>query len=341
MISYVTKKVLLAIPLVFGVVTLTFILLELAPGDISAKFFTPDTPPEVREMIAKKYGLDLPAYVRYFYLIGNLARFDFGVSMASERPVFDIILERLPNTLLLSGVSLVVSFVLGIGLGIIQGVKHRSWIDTSISAGSLFLYAMPAFWLALMCQLLFAYHWSEALKDLATAGTITRQTAELWSIPISQMTDISYEYMTPFEQWVDRLKHILLPGVAMGVASAAGIARYMRSSLLEVIRQDYIRTARAKGLPERVVILKHALRNALLPIVTLVGLSMPVLFSGAVLIEDIFAWPGMGREIIAAIRSQDTPMIIACFYVFTLLVVAGNIAADVAYAFVDPRIRYD
>ena len=138
---------------------------------------------------------------------------------------------------------------------------------------------------------------------------------------------------------MDRLKHLLLPGLALGIASAAGTARYMRSSMLEVIRLDYIRTARAKGLPERTVVFKHALRNALLPIVTLLGLSLPYLFSGSVLVEIIFAWPGMGRLIVGAIFTQDTPLIIACFFVFSLMVVAGNLVADILYSIVDPRIR--
>ena len=145
--------------------------------------------------------------------------------------------------------------------------------------------------------------------------------------------------MTPGEKFVDRLQHILLPGIALGLASAAGTARYMRSSMLEVIRLDYIRTARAKGLPERTVVFKHAMRNALIPIVTLLGLSLPYLFSGSVLVEYIFAWPGMGRLIIEAIRSQDTPVITGCFFVFTLMVVIGNLLADILYSIVDPRIR--
>jgi peptide/nickel transport system permease protein len=150
---------------------------------------------------------------------------------------------------------------------------------------------------------------------------------------------VEHDFMTVPEKLVDRLQHLILPGVALGVASAAGTARYMRSSMLEVIRQDYVRTARAKGLSERKVVFKHALRNALLPIVTLLGLSLPFLFSGSVLIEIIFAWPGMGRVIVGAIFAQDTPLIIACFFVFTMVVVLGNLVADLLYSLVDPRIR--
>jgi peptide/nickel transport system permease protein len=161
-------------------------------------------------------------------------------------------------------------------------------------------------------------------------------------LPSSGMKDpVMYEFMSPSQQLVDRLGHVLLPGVAMGLAGAASIARYMRSTLLEVVRQDYIRTARSKGVPEWRVTVKHAMRNALLPIVTLFGLSLPFLFSGSVLVEYVFAWPGMGQLIVEAIRSQDTPLIMGCFFVFTLVVVAGNLLADLLYAVVDPRIRYD
>ena len=321
MIGYIGRKLLLAIPLLWGVITLIFVLIELSPGTVADKFFTPDTTPEVRMMIIEKYGLDQPAIVRYALMLKNLMFFDFGVSMVHEEPVFGLVMQALPNTLLLSLVTLIVVFPVGILLGTIQGVRQGGVTDTGISISSLFFYSMPSFWLALMLQLLFTLWWP--------------------ILPTSGMYGNMYDYMGTGAQIGDRLVHLILPGIAMGLASAAGNARYMRSSLLEVIRQDYIRTARAKGLPEATVIGKHALRNAMLPIITLMGLSLPYLFSGSVLVETIFAWPGMGRLIVDAIFAQDTPMIIACFFVFTLVVVAGNLIADLAYAFVDPRIKYD
>lgn len=320
MIQYILRKLLLALPLLWGVVTLIFVLLQVSPGDATDRFFTPETPPEVREMIMVKWGLDQPVHVQYGRMLGNLATGDFGISIAQERPVFDIISEKLPNTLLLSAVTLSVVIVTGLSLGIAQAIRQYSLFDNMGSVVSLFFYSMPSFWLALMLILLFAVHWQ-------------------W-LPASGMVDaVMHDYMNPGEQLVDRVKHLILPGLGLGVASSAGMARYMRSSMLEVVRQDYIRTARAKGLSERQVILKHAVRNALLPIVTLIGLSLPFLFSGSVLIEYVFAWPGMGRVIVEAIFTQDTPLIIACFFVFTLLVVAGNLLADIAYSVVDPRIR--
>ena len=321
MFYYFLRKLLFAVPLVFGVITLIFILIEISPGDATSQFFNPDTPPEVRAMIEKKWGLDKSPFERYIITIKNLSMGDFGYSIHQERLVFDIIKETLPNTILLSMTTLFLIQIVGISLGTIQAIRQYGFLDSGISLVSLFFYSMPSFWLALMLQLIFSLKWQ--------------------ILPSSGMIDVvMYDYMSPSEQIWDRIKHILLPGVALGIAYAAGIARYMRSSLLEVIRQDYIRTARAKGLPAYKVILKHAMRNALLPVITILGLQLPFLFSGSVLVESIFSWPGMGRLIVQAIFTQDTPVIVACFFVFTLLVVLGNLLADLLYSIVDPRIRY-
>lgn len=345
--KYAIRKVILAIPLVLAVVSLIFLLLELAPGDASTKFLNPDFPPEVRQMVIEKYGLDKPAWTRYFIMIGNVLTLDFGRSVTAERPVWDLVAAALPNTILLSSVTLMVSYPLGIVLGILQAVRQGKASDTAISVGSLFFYSMPSFWFAMMLQLFVAYYFSTWVTGMIDAGTlpaffsvfdfdVTGMNSNELQMALAVGDDVSW-----FEWAGDTAHHIILPGVAMGVAGSAGAARYMRSSLLEVIRQDYIRTARAKGLPERVVILRHAMRNALLPIITLFGLSIPFLFSGSVLVEQVFSWPGMGQLIVQSIFDQDTPTIIACFFVSTLLVVAGNIIADVSYAMVDPRIRYD
>lgn len=318
-VRYLAQKAGLAVLLLWGVATLIFLLVELSPGTVADKFINPEIPPEQRELIVQKYGLDQPTSVRYVQLMARYATGDLGVSLVQERPVVEIIAEALPNTLLLSLVTLAVIFPVGVSLGIFQAVRQGRIEDSVASVGALFFYSMPSFWLALMLQLL----------------------APSLGLPISGMNDaVMVDYMTPAERWWDTATHLLLPGLAMGVASAAGVARYMRSSLLEVIRQDYIRTARAKGLPERAVIGKHALRNALLPIITLVGLSLPFLVGGSVLVETVFAWPGMGKLIIDAIYQQDTPLIIACFLLFAVVVTLGNLFADVMYAIVDPRIRH-
>lgn len=320
MLQYLLRKTLLAVPLIIGVMTLIFGLLEATPGDISDRFCTTEMPPDVCDAVVEKYKLDEPVYVRYIAMMGRLGTGDFGHSWTHERPVFDVVMEALPNTVVLSMVTLVVVFGIGILMGTLQAVRQYSFIDNALSVGSLFFYSMPRFWLALILVLVF----SLGLDLLPAAGMVD---------------PVEHDYMTPVEQFWDRVQHLLLPGIALGVASAAGTARYMRSSMLEVIRLDYVRTARAKGLPEGKVVFKHALRNALLPIVTLLGLSLPYLFSGSVLVEIIFAWPGMGRLIVGAIFAQDTPLIIACFFVFTLMVVIGNLIADILYSIVDPRIR--
>lgn len=346
--KYALRKVLLAIPLVIGVLTIIFVLLELAPGDASSMYLDPDFPEEVREMVMKKYGLDKPAWQRYLLMLKNLAQFDFGNSFTNSEPVWNRVAEALPNTILLSTVTLVVAYPLGIVMGIWQAVRQGKPDDTALSVGSLMLYSMPSFWFAMMLQLFVAFYFSNWILELIEAGTLPAwmtilnfDVSGMYSNQLVMEMTIDESSVT-WSRWIgDVAHHTLLPGVAMGVAGAASTARYMRSSLLEVIRQDYIRTARAKGLAERVVILRHAMRNALLPIITLIGLSIPYLFSGSVLIEKVFAWPGMGQLIVDSIFLQDTPTIIACFFVSTLLVVAGNLIADLSYAIVDPRIRYD
>ena len=321
MLTYVLRRLLLAIPLVAVVVTLLFVLVELSPGNAADKYFTPETPPKVRELIEKKWGLDQPGHVRYARMMRNLMTGDFGRSINQERPVVEIIARALPNTVLLGLVTLGVVFVIGATVGVLQAVRRHSLTDSLLSGLTLFLYSMPEFWLALMLMLIF----SLKLRWLPSSGMID---------------PVMHDRMPPLAQLHDRAIHLILPGIALGIAYAGGIARYMRSSMLEVVGQDYIRTARAKGLTERRVIARHALRNALIPIVTLLGLSLPQLFSGAVIVETIFAWPGMGRQIVTAIFTQDMPMLTACFFFFALLVVAGNLIADVLYAVVDPRIRF-
>ncbi len=320
MIAYILRKLLLAVPLVLGVLTLTFLLVELMPGDYCDAFINENMDPKMIAVIRENLGCDDPVWVRYLAQMSQLAQGNFGHSVTGPE-VSRMIADALPNTLQLALVTILVAQGFGAAVGVVQAVRQHRWQDTGLSVFTLFFYSMPGFWLALMLQLVFALG--------------------LGMLPSSGMHDpVTYDYMSPGEQILDRMKHLVLPGLAMGLAAAAGDARYMRSSMIEVIRQDFIRTARAKGLPEHRVILKHALRNALLPLVTLLGLSLPHLFSGAVLVEVVFAWPGMGRLIVTAITTGDTPVILACFLVFTLLVVLGNLVADLLYAVVDPRIRY-
>ena len=321
------RRLLGAIPLVLGIATIIFFVVNLAPGDPALRFLNPNMTPEVLEQIRVNMGLDQPVHIRYVRWIGALAQGDLGFSFTSNRPVLDIIKELLPNTLVLSATAIGVAFLLGILLGIVQAVRQYSLLDSVASIVGLFFYSMPSFWLALMMVLVF--------------GLFAYQGQWLIQFPPSGMQSVDYEFLSPMAKVQDRLMHLALPATSLALVLAAGIARYTRASMLEVIRQDFVRTARAKGLSEPVVIFKHALRNALIPVVTLLGLFLPFLFSGTVFIESVFAWPGMGKLVVDSILERDYPVIMGGTLIFAMMVVVGNLVADVLYAVVDPRIRYD
>jgi peptide/nickel transport system permease protein len=325
--SYIARRLLGSIPLVLGIATIIFFVVNLAPGDPAALYAQQGVSPEVLAQIRRNFGLDQPMHVRYWRWMVAFFTGDFGYSFAHARPVIDIIKETLGPTLVLAGATLVLIFALGVLTGVLQAVRQHGPVDRVLSILSLFFYSMPSFWLGLMLMLLFA------LK------------AHEWGLPFALpptgMMSVDYEYMSFGEQMLDRLRHLVLPVLTLSLVMAAGIARYTRGQMLEVIRQDYIRTARAKGLPERQVVLKHALRNSLLPVITLLGLYLPLLFSGSVFVEVIFSWPGMGRVIVDAIFQRDYPLVMATSFIFALVVVLGSLVADILYAVADPRIRYD
>jgi peptide/nickel transport system permease protein len=325
--GHVTRRLLGAVPLLVGIATLIFVVLHLAPGDPTATLFGPDVPPEVIDQATRTWGLDQPLHVQYFKWLGAAFTGDFGVSYIQSRPVIEIILDALPYTLAITLSTLVLVFVFGVLLGVYQGVRQYSAADNVLSVLALFFYSMPSFWLGLMLALIFA------------------QKAHQWgwpiTFPVSGPRSVDYELLSLGGRIVDRLRHLALPVTTLTLALTAGVSRYTRSQMLEVVRQDYIRTARAKGLPERDVILRHALRNSLIPVITLLGLYLPFLFSGTVFVEHIFAWPGMGRVIVNAIQQRDYPVIMATSFFFSVLVVVGNLVADVLYAWADPRIRHD
>jgi len=326
-IAYLLRRLVGAIPLLLGILTLIFFIINLAPGDPTARYFNPNVAPEVIEQMRRNFGLDRPLHVQYFKWLTAFLRGDFGYSFGQMRPIGDILPEVLWNTVQLMLASLVVIFVLGMLVGIVQAVRQYSAADNVLTFLALFFYSMPSFWFALMLVLLFSWkanQWDWPLQ-----------------FPATGMTSVGYEFMSFGEKMWDRIEHLILPVTALGIGNAAGVARYMRGSMLEVIHQDYIRTARAKGLSERAVIFKHALRNALIPIITLLGLYLPVLLSGSVLVETIFAWPGMGRLIVDAIFQRDYPLVMATSFVAAAMVVIGNLLADVLYAVVDPRIRVE
>lgn len=324
MIGYLVRRLVGAIPLLLGILTIIFFVVHLAPGDPTARFFNPNVSPEVIEQMRRNLGLDQPLHIQYWKWLTSFLSGDFGYSFGQMRPIGEILPEVLWNTLQLTLVSLVVIFAVGMLIGIVQAVRQYSLADNVLTFTALFFYSMPSFWFALMLILIFSRG--------ADAGW-------LFNWPASGMMSIDYDYLSAGAKAGDRVRHLVLPAIALGIGSAAGVARYMRGSMLEVIHQDFIRTARAKGLSERTVIFKHALRNALIPIITLVGLYLPFLLSGAVLVETIFAWPGMGRAIVEAILARDYPMVMATSFVIAALVVLGNLLSDVLYAVVDPRIR--
>jgi peptide/nickel transport system permease protein len=324
MIGYILKRLLQAIPLLLGIATLTFFMVHLAPGDPMDMYleerYQRDIDPTTIELVREKYGLNQPVHVQYVKWIGNVARGELGESFRYRRPVSSLIAERAPYTLQLAVLALVFDALIGIALGIISAVKQYSAVDRTVTVGSLIVYSVPGFWLALMLVLLFSVN--------------------LGWFPTSQTRSLDYELLSVGGKIFDRAWHLALPVFVLGVASAAGTARYVRNKLLDVLNEQYVIAARARGLSERSVILRHALRNALIPVATIYGLALPFLLGGAVLIEKVFAWPGMGLLAVEAVGARDYPVILATTMLGAVLVVLGSLLADVLYAVVDPRVSY-
>jgi peptide/nickel transport system permease protein len=321
-IALIVRRLLQMIPLLLGVSFLTFAIVNLVPGSpIDSLKFNPRTRPEDIERIRENLGLDRPWYERYFVWLADAARGDLGLSLSNSTPVRDRILGVLPNTLLLTGSSLGLALAVAVPLGVLSAIKQNSLFDHVTTVLATAFSSIPSFWLALMMIILFAYKFSQW---------------GLPSLPVNGMTDLRGN-----SGIVDRIEHLILPSVSLALIQIAGWTRFIRSSMLETIRQDFVRTAEAKGLPPRTVMYAHAFRNALIPLVTLVGLALPELFGGAYLIEQIFAWNGAGRLTFQATQSSDYTLIMGTTLMFALLTIIGNLAADILYAVVDPRIRYD
>jgi len=318
--KYIYKRLLQLIPLLIGVSLVTFFVIHLAPGDPTSMFASPDIKPEEIARIRANWGLDKPVIVQYLTWLSRVATGDFGNSFVSGRPVVHEIMERLPATLLLMTVSYIMTLMIAIPAGVYSAVKKGSLFDNAFTVFSFFFMSIPTFWLALVFILIF----SMKLNWLPSFG----------------MYDPLLNDPGLLRQAVDVAWHMILPTSVMVIVSLAGTSRYQRASMLEVLHQEYIRTARAKGLPERMVIYKHALRNALLPMITLFGLSLPDLFGGAFIIETVFAWPGMGRLGVQAVFSRNYTLIMAISIFSAVLIVLGNLLADVGYALIDPRVKY-
>ncbi len=319
------KRLLVAGSTVLVVLTLTFAAMHLAPGDPVRLLLGPSADSASVTAARRALDLDRPLAEQYVSWLVRFVRGDWGTSIAQQRPVARVLGAALGPTLLLVGVSLALTYLLGVLLGALQAARRRSRLDAAITGVTAVLYALPAYVLALGLVLVFSYlaslwHWPAALR-----------------FPAFGAAGPGAELLGPGARLGDRIRHLALPVATLAVIGAAGTARYVRGAVLDVLRQPFVRAARAKGLAEGRVLLRHALRNALVPVVTLLGLQLPALFSGVVFVEAIFAWPGMGRVAVDAVLARDYPVVMATTAVFAVLVVAGNLLADALASLVDPR----
>ncbi len=324
MLVYALRRLVLAVPILIGITFVSFMIIHLAPGDPVAALaggdLTTTHDPKGYRQLVELYGLDKPLHVQYWNWLTRLVQLDFGRSFAPHgRPVLTMIGERMAITLLLNIVEILIIVALAVPIGVLSATRQYSTFDKATTVFVFLGFATPDFWLALLLMILFG--------------------VQLGWLPISGLRSMNAEYMSFWRQQVDFLSHLLLPITVATFGGLAGFSRYMRQSMLEVVRQDYIQSARAKGLAESVVVGKHALRNALLPIVTILGLSLPGLIGGSVIVESIFAIPGMGQLMVQAAFERDYPVLMGNLVIVSTITLLANLAADVAYGLVDPRIR--
>lgn len=323
MLLYVLRRVLMTVPLLIGITFVSFVVIHLAPGEpVEVQTGDPsiESGEKARQRLRELYELDKPIPVQYWKWLTRIVRLDFGRSFAPDgRPVMAKIGERLPITLLLNVIELLIIIAFAVPIGVMSATRQFSVFDKVTTIFVFAGVATPDFWLALLLMLLFG--------------------VQLGWLPISGLRSMNWEYLGFWTQQWDFLSHLLLPVIVATFGGLAGLSRYMRQSMLEVVRQDYIQSARAKGLAERVVIRKHALRNALLPIVTILALSLPGLIGGSVIVESIFAIPGMGQLMVQSVFARDYPVVMGNLVIVSVLTLFANLVADLAYGVVDPRIR--
>jgi len=316
--KYLVRRLLIAIPSLVGISIILFTVLALAPGDPFEELATnPNVPPEVRQNLRQKFGLDDPVAVRYVRWAGSMAKGDWGFSFSSRVDVDKLILQRLPTTLAVIGLSQVLALLIAIPVGVVAATRPYSIFDQVANTFAFIGFSLPTFFTGLLFILFFSIYLD-------------------W-LPFVYRADLSE---TGLRWWWAQFRQSIMPIAVLGLFQGASWTRYVRSAVLDVIRLDYITTARSKGVAERWVVIKHALRNALIPVVTLVALQMPAIFGGAIVTEQIFRVPGIGSLLIAAILANDTPVIMAVTFVFACLVVFFNLLADVLYGWLDPRIAY-
>ncbi len=320
MTQYVVRRCLLLIPILFGVTFITFIIISASGSPLAGKELNPRIKPEDLDRMAHNLGLDRPVHERYFVWLGSLLRGDLGVSVSNGTPVLDRVLNVMPNTMLLSFLSVALALAIAVPVGVLAAVKRNSIFDRVATMLSVAGFAVPTVWLGLMFIILFAVKFRE------------------WGLPYLPVGGV--RDLRGGGNFTDRVEHLILPVLALTIPQLAGWVVYIRSSMLEVIQQDYVRTASAKGLNKRVVLYSHAFRNAMLPLITLVGLGIPELLGGSLIVENVFAYPGMGRLTINAVTEGDFTVVMGTTLFFAILVILGNLLADILYVVFDPRIRY-
>jgi len=315
---YIVRRLLIAVPTLLAITFVVYVILALAPLDPLSQFGAdPRVPPEAREAIRHSLGLDQPWYVRYALWLRGLVTGDFGYSFMSHSPVIDLIWQRLPNTLAVVGVAYIVGLVIALPVGMLSAVRRNSWLDHAISTITYAGFSVPTFFTGLVLIIVFAVklHWLPFIYN-----------SNLKIVDLSSLTE--------------QLRQSIMPIAVLGLFDAAVFTRYIRSEMLEHLPLDYVRTARSKGINERLVVIRHVLRNSLIPVVTLVALGIPAVFGGAIVTEQIFHVPGIGELLVRSILLGDTPVVTAVLFIFAVLVVLFNLIADVLYGVLDPRIRY-
>jgi len=317
--TIVLRRLIALVPMVWLVVTLTFVVVQAAPGSYADTIDNPRLSPETRQAIRAHYGLDRPVVEQYLSWLGAVATGDLGTSFMYKQPVIGVIARALPPTLLLAGAALAITLLLGLILAVAAARNPYGWTDRITTVLSLGLYGVPSFWLAGIVIIVFSL--------------------VLGWFPASHMHSVDVSHLSGAARFSDLLHHLFLPAICLGLVGAAGTARYLRATLLDVRGARWMLAARARGISRRRLLWVHALRPALLPVVTILGLSLPVLVSGSVVIETIFSWPGMGQVLFNAARARDVPLILGATLVGTAAVIIGNLVSDVLYAVVDPRVR--
>lgn len=319
MLGFLLRRLGASLLLLLLVLSFTFFFLRLIPGDPIHIFEGQRLSLDQQQRLRQIYGLDRPLPVQYLAWISSVARGDWGASLSQQRPVSTVLGEAIPATAILGSAALAIEYALALLLGIASALRRGSAVDHSIRIVTLLLFSLPLFWLGLMAVLFFSYVWPV--------------------LPASHMHSVDADLMSPAGRLLDLARHLLLPALVTGLGTAGGTARFLRASLIEVMSQDYIRAARAKGLSERRVVWVHGMRNAIVPLIQVFAIQLPVLLSGALIVEVVFSWPGLGQLTFLAISTRDYPLILGATALSAVVVILGNLLADVLHAILDPRVR--